>query len=124
MPTIVLSRIGFEGRHGTTAAERRSTRRFEVDIEVEAPLEAAQVSDRLGDTIDYTNVADVIVGIGTGEPVRLLEALARRMLDALAERIPGATFRIELRKLSPPSCPGHPAYSAVRMERRLRTDRR
>jgi dihydroneopterin aldolase len=119
MPTIVLSRIGFEGRHGTTAAERRSTRRFEVDIEVEAPLEAAQVSDRLGDTIDYTEVADVIVGIGTGEPVRLLEALARRMLDALAERIPGATFRIELRKLSPPSCPGHPAYSAVRMERRF-----
>jgi dihydroneopterin aldolase len=124
MPSIVLSRIGFEGRHGTTAAERRSTRRFEVDVEVEAPLEAAQLSDRLGDTIDYTEVADIIVGIGTGEPVRLLEALARRMLDALAGRIPGATFRIELRKLSPPSCPGHPAYSAVRMERRLPTDRR
>jgi 7,8-dihydroneopterin aldolase/epimerase/oxygenase len=118
MPTIVLSRLGFEGRHGHTAAERRSSRRFEVDIEVDAPLEAAQVSDRLGDTIDYTEVAEVIVAIGTGEPVRLLETLARRMLDALAERIPAATFRIELRKLSPPSCPGHPAYSAVRMERR------
>jgi 7,8-dihydroneopterin aldolase/epimerase/oxygenase len=117
MPTLVLSRIGFEGRHGATAAERRASRRFEVDIEVDAALEAAQVSDRLADTIDYSEVADIIVSIGTGEPCRLLESLARRMLDALAERIPGAAFRIELRKLNPPSCAGHPAYSAVRMSR-------
>jgi dihydroneopterin aldolase len=124
MPTIVLSRIAFEGRHGHTAAERRSTRLFEVDIELDAALEAAQVSDRLSDTIDYSAVAEVIVSIGTGEPVRLLEVLARRMLDALAERIPTATaFRIELRKLNPPNCPGHPAHSAVRMERRSRTAR-
>jgi dihydroneopterin aldolase len=118
MPTIVLSRVSFEGRHGVTAAERRSTRRFEVDIEVDAPLEAAQLSDRLSDTIDYGDVAEVIVSIGTGEPHRLIESLARRMLDALGERIPGATFRIELRKLNPPDCPGHPAYSAVRLERK------
>jgi dihydroneopterin aldolase len=86
-------------------------------VEIDATLEAAQVSDRLADTIDYSMVADVIVGIGTGEPHRLLESLARRMVDALAERIPGAGFRLELRKLNPPSCPGHPAYSAVRLER-------
>jgi dihydroneopterin aldolase len=118
MPTLVLSRIGFEGRHGATAAERRASRRFEVDVEVEAPLEAAQVSDRLADTIDYSEVADVIVSIGTGEPHRLLEALARRMLDALAARIPGAAFHIELRKLNPPNCAGHPVYAAVRLSRR------
>jgi dihydroneopterin aldolase len=120
MPTIVLARIGFEGRHGNTAAERKSTRRFEVDVEIEAPLEAAQVSDRLADTIDYSMVAEVIVGIGTGEPHRLLESLARRMVDTLAERIPGAGLRLELRKLNPPSTPGHPAYSAIRLERRPR----
>ena len=118
MPTLMLSRIGFEGRHGATAAERRSARRFEVDVEIEAPLEVAQVSDRLADTIDFCDVAEVIVSVGTGEPRRLLEALARRMLDALAEKIPGAAFRIELRKLNPPDCPGHPAHSAVRMERK------
>jgi dihydroneopterin aldolase len=117
MPTLVLSRIGFEGRHGATAAERRGSRRFEVDIEIDAPLEAAQLSDRLADTIDYTEVADVIVTIGSGEPRRLLESLARRMLDTLADRFPEAGFRIELRKLHPTSCAGHPEYSAVRMSR-------
>ena len=118
MPTIVLSGIAFEGRHGVTAAERRSTRRFEVNVEVDAPLEVAQVSDRLADTIDVGDIAEIVVSIGTGEPHRLIEALARRMLDALAERIPGAVFRLELRKLNPPDCVGHPAYSAVRMERK------
>ncbi len=117
---ILLKQIGFGGRHGATAAERRGTRLFEVDLEIEAPLEAAQVSDRLADTIDYSVAAEVIVSVGTGEPHRLLESLARRMLDKLAERLPGAGFRLELRKLHPPSCPGHPAYSAVRLERPAR----
>src|SRR5262245_26337504 len=98
MTTIVLRKIGFEGRHGATAVERRSTRRFEVDLEVDAPLVEAQTSDRLADTIDYAALAEVIVSVGTGEPHRLLESLARRMLDRLAERVPGASIRLELRK--------------------------
>ncbi len=117
MAVLVLRRIGFEGRHGATAAERRTTRLFEVDLEIEAPLEAAQVSDRLADTIDYSAAAETVVAIGTGEPHRLLESLARRMLDALGARFPAAAFRLELRKLNPPSCPGHPDYAAVRLER-------
>jgi dihydroneopterin aldolase len=117
MPTLILSRIGFEGRHGATVAEQRSARLFEVDIEIDAPLAAAQVSDRLADTIDYRMVADIVVGIGGGEPHRLLESLAKRMVDALAERIPGADFRIELRKLHPPGCAGHPVHAAVRLHR-------
>jgi dihydroneopterin aldolase len=124
MPTLVLSRIAFEGRHGATAAERRSTRLFEVDLEVDAALEAPQTSDRLADTIDYGTLAEVIVTVGSGEPHRLLESLARTMLDALAERLPqGAVVRLELRKLNPPSCPGHPVYAAVRMERPVRRPR-
>lgn len=120
MTTLVVSRIAFEGRHGATAAERRSTRLFEVDVEIDAPVDAAQVSDRLSDTIDYGAVADVVVAVGTGEPHRLLESLARRMLDALAERFPQAAFRIELRKLNPPNCAGHPAWAAVRLARDAR----
>jgi dihydroneopterin aldolase len=117
MTTIVLARLGVEGRHGATALERRSTRRFEVDLEVDFDGGAAERSDRLADTLDYSAMAEVIVGIGTGEPHRLLESLARRMLDNLRERFPGArAFRLELRKLNPPTCPGHPAFSAVRVQ--------
>ncbi len=115
MATIVLSRIGFEGRHGATAAERRNTRHFEVDLEIDMPLETAERSDRLADTVDYSQIADLIVGLGTGEPHRLLESLARRMIEALAAKVPRASLRLELRKLNPPGCPGHPVYAAVRV---------
>jgi 7,8-dihydroneopterin aldolase/epimerase/oxygenase len=120
MATLVLARIGFEGRHGATAAERRSTRHFEVDVEIDAPLDRAELSDRLTDTIDYSAVAEVIVGLGTGEPHHLLESLARRMLDDLGGRYPQAAFRLELRKLNPPGCPGHPVHAAVRLARPAR----
>ncbi len=115
MPTLILSRIAFEGRHGATAVERRSTRLFEVDVEIDAPIEASLGSDRLADTIDYGAVADIVVAIGGGEPHRLLESLAKRMLDVLSERFPRAVFRLELRKLNPPGCAGHPAHAAVRL---------
>ena len=117
MPTLVLSRIGFEGRHGATAVERQSLRRFEADVEIDAPLDVAQSTDRLNDTIDYQQVAEIIVQIGTNQTNHLLEALARHMIDALAARFPGAGFRLELRKLNPPDCPGQPVYAAVRMSR-------
>ena len=115
MPTLVLSRISFAARHGATPAERRSLRRFEVDVEIDAPLETAQSTDRLTDTIDYRQVAEIIVAIGTGETHHLLEALARHMIDALAAHLPKVTMRLELRKLNPPDCPGQAAYAAVRM---------
>src|SRR5688572_13678791 len=115
MATICVSRIGFEGRHGATAAERRTSRRFEVDLEMDVPLARAEASDRLADTVDYAGLCELIVGIGTAEPHRLLESLARRMVTALAARVPEARIRLELRKLSPPYCAGNPAFAAVRV---------
>jgi dihydroneopterin aldolase len=117
MLTIVLHAVEFEGRHGASAIERRTTRKFEVDVEVDYDAKSAEANDRLADAIDYTAVAEIIVRIGSGEPHRLLESLGRRMVVTIRERIPAARgVRLELRKLHPPSCPGHPAYSAVRVQ--------
>jgi dihydroneopterin aldolase len=115
MVTIVLRAIGFEGRHGATAIERKSLRKFEVDLEIDVDGDSGQRTDRLNDTLDYSALAEIVVAIGGGEPHRLLESLARRMVDALEARAPGARVRLELRKLNPPSCPGHPTFSAVRV---------
>jgi len=118
MLTIALARIEFDGRHGNTAAERRATRKFEVDVELDCDVEAAETTDRLADTVDYSRVAEVIVTIGTGEPHHLLESLARRMIDNVGERFPAARrIRLALRKMNPPTCPGHQAYSEVRINR-------
>ena len=114
--TIVLSGLSFEGRHGATVKERRQTRRFEVDVRLEADFRGAERSDRLADALDYRQVADIIVEIGEGEPHRLIESLARRMVDALAEPFPRATITLELRKLAPPGCAGQPRFSAYRIQ--------
>jgi dihydroneopterin aldolase len=116
MLTIALSRIEFDGRHGATAVERRANRKFEVDVELDVDVTGAERSDKLADTVDYSRVAEVIVGIGVGEPHHLLESLARRMVDNLRGRFTAVKrVRLELRKLNPPTCPGHPAWSAVRI---------
>jgi dihydroneopterin aldolase len=119
MLTIALSHIEFDGRHGATAVEQRSKRKFEVDVELDVDVSAAERSDKLVDTVDYSRVADVIVAIGAGEPHHLLESLARRMVDNLRGRFTAIKgVRLELRKLNPPTCPGHPAFSAVRITER------
>jgi 7,8-dihydroneopterin aldolase/epimerase/oxygenase len=113
--TLIVSKIGFEGRHGASAAERQTTRRFEVDVEIETRLDRAESSDRLADTIDFRDIAEAVVSIGVGEPHHLLESLARRMVDALQAKAPGARISLELRKLSPPYCAGNPAHAGVRI---------
>jgi 7,8-dihydroneopterin aldolase/epimerase/oxygenase len=116
MLTISLARLEFDGRHGATAVERRASRKFEVDVELDVEASAAERTDKLADTIDYSKVAEIIVGIGMGEPHRMLESLARRMVDNVRGRFPAVRrVRLELRKLNPPTCPGHPAWSSVRI---------
>ena len=115
MAKILLSAITFEANHGVTSAERAGTRPFEVDVSIEAAVDTAELSDQLSDTIDYQAIAATVVRIGTGDPHHLLESLAREMLNALAQQFPHTRIELELRKLSPPACAGHPRHAAVRL---------
>ncbi|MCA9678543.1 MAG: dihydroneopterin aldolase [Kofleriaceae bacterium] len=114
-PDAVFVRgIEFEGNHGYTAAERRSTRRFRVELVMELPLTAASQSDRIADTVDYFKVSELAVSIGTGSTFRLLERLAGEIGRAIQEHYPRVAVTVVLEKLSPP-CPGVPAASGVRL---------
>ena len=113
---ILLRNLEFQARHGATAVERKLLRRFQVDIDIAYPLEAAAKSDRLGDTVDYNQICAVVVELGTGRTFHLIEALAGALVDAIAERCPQAGITVEVRKLNPP-CPGSPAYAAARLSR-------
>jgi dihydroneopterin aldolase len=115
MPDCVFVRgIEFEGNHGYTAAERRSTRRFRVSLTLELSLTAASQSDRIADTVDYFKVSEVAVAIGTQSTYRLLERLAGEIGRAIQALYPRAAVTVELEKLAPP-CPGVPEASGVRI---------
>ena len=113
--TVHIRNVEFQGKHGASADERRSSRRFQVDVDLIIPdARARWRRDRLADTVNYRDVCEVVVQIGEARPYRLLEALAAEMLREMKQRWPQAQITIELRKLHPP-CPGNPAYTAVRL---------
>jgi dihydroneopterin aldolase len=113
---VFVRGLEFEGNHGYTAAERRGTRRFRVDLMIERDLSAAVASDRLADTVDYWKVSEVVVRLGTQSTYKLIEALAGTMADAIVAMYPGSVVTITLDKLAPP-CPGVPAACGVRLRR-------
>lgn len=112
--SVFVRGLEFEGNHGNSAAERRGTRRFRVNLTLEHPLAAAVASDRLGDTVDYWKVSEIVVALGTRSTFRLLEALAGAIAAKIQDLYPRAQVGIELEKLAPP-CPGVPAACGVRL---------
>jgi dihydroneopterin aldolase len=111
---VRVRNLEFQGNHGASAAERRSTRRFQVDVDLTFAMGRAVESDRLADTVNYRDVCALVVEIGESKPHKLLERLAAAMLRAIEQRWPQARVEIELRKLHPP-CPGNPDFTAVRL---------
>jgi 7,8-dihydroneopterin aldolase/epimerase/oxygenase len=111
---VKIRNVEFQANHGATAGERRSARRFQVDVDLTFDMSRALESDRLTDTINYKDVCEVIVEIGTSRPYKLLERVAAAMMAAIHDRWPRATVLLELRKLHPP-CPGNPDYTAVQI---------
>ena len=111
---IQIRGLEFQGRHGASAAERKTHRRFQVDVDIAADLERPASSDRLADTVNYYEVCAIVHEIGTGAPFKLIEALCGAILGAICARWPGAVVTVEVRKLNP-ACPGNPQYSAVRL---------
>lgn len=112
--SVFVRGLEFEGNHGYTAAERRGTRRFRVNLTLELSLAAAAASDRIVDTVDYWKVSEIVVALGTKSTYRLLEALAGAIGAKIQELYPRAQVVIELEKLAPP-CPGVPASCGVRL---------
>ena len=111
---VFVRGLEFEGNHGYTAAERRGTRRFRVNLTLELPLADAARSDKIADTVDYWKVSEVVVSIGTKSTFKLLEALAGAIGSRIQELYPQAAVEIELEKLAPP-CPGVPAACGVKL---------
>lgn len=120
MDAVFVRGLEFEGNHGYSAAERRGTRRFRVNLVLERDLAAASASDKIADTVDYWKVSEAVVKLGTQSTFRLLEGLAGAMAQAIQDLYPDVTVTIELDKLAPP-CPGVPAACGVRLTRRPRS---
>ena len=105
MPTdrIILTGMQFYGFHGVNPEERRLGQPFIVDLEAELDLSAASVSDRLPDTVSYTDLYRVVKAVVEGEPRNLLEAAAGAIAaGVLAQQPAVAALRVRVQKPRPP----------------------
>ena len=100
--TIFLEDVRFFAHHGVTKAQQTVGAWFSVDVALALDLMPASLSDDLGATVDYGEVARRIVEIGTKERVNLLERLAGLLADALLREFPAREVRLRVRKLTPP----------------------
>ena len=73
-----------------------------MDLTLELPLDASAISDKLADTIDYGELGELVIEIGTKARFHLLEALAAAMAARIQSRWPDAAVTVAIRKASPP----------------------
>ncbi len=93
---ITLRGLRVRGFHGVLASERTEGQDFIVDVVLTVDTRQAAVSDQLVDTVDYAALSSRLAAVVAGEPVNLIETLAKRLADVcLSEaRVEGAEVTV------------------------------
>jgi dihydroneopterin aldolase len=99
---IALRGLRAFGYHGVHETERRDGQEFVIDAIIWLATEPAAESDDLSLTVDYGALADRLVAVVTGSPVRLIETLAQRLADAAAAEPLAREIEITVHKPSAP----------------------
>jgi dihydroneopterin aldolase len=103
MDKLILRELHFVARHGVLPVETETSQHFSATLELELPLAAAGVSDRLDQTIDYCAVQRVVRGIIEGSHKRLIETLAENVAQELLRSFPMlVAVTVEILKPRPP----------------------
>ena len=85
---ILLTGLGFYGRHGALPAERELGGRFVVDVEATLDLRPAGESDDLAATVDYAAMYERVRALVEETRYNLIEALAERIAGELLGAFP------------------------------------
>ncbi|HVE63382.1 MAG TPA: dihydroneopterin aldolase [Mycobacteriales bacterium] len=78
---ITLRGLRVRGFHGVLESERAAGQDFVVDVVLTVDTRQAGVSDKLEDTVDYAELSARLASVVSGEPVHLIETLAKRLAD-------------------------------------------
>ena len=98
---ILLEGIQVPAALGVTAAERRMRRPVLLDLEVERDLRAAGRSDRIGDTLHYTRIFEVVADVAGSQEHKLVEALGERIARGVLEKFGADAVVVTVRKPKP-----------------------
>jgi dihydroneopterin aldolase len=99
--SILLEGIQVPAALGVTAAERRMRRPVLLDIAVVRDLRAAGRSDRIGQTIHYKRIYEVVEDVAANQEHKLVEALGERIAQAILSKFDAEAVTVTVRKPKP-----------------------
>ncbi|HET7052746.1 MAG TPA: dihydroneopterin aldolase [Solirubrobacterales bacterium] len=99
---VDLRGISIYTHHGVSDAEQEVGQRLEFDLSFDVPDCDAVLTDRIEDTVDYSEVCDIVVLAATERSYRTLERLAQVVGERLIERYGCESIRVRASKPEPP----------------------
>lgn len=99
---VELRGLSIYTHHGVSEAEREIGQRLELDVSFDVPHCDALLTDRLEDTVDYGEVADIVALAATERSYKTLERLCHVITERLAERYGCESVVVRAAKPEPP----------------------
>jgi dihydroneopterin aldolase len=99
---VFVKDLEFYAYHGVTSEERTVGHRFKVTVTVGVDGKADS-TDSIGDTVDYGEIADAALWVGTQQQFHTVERLAGATADEIFKRFSSVRdCTIEISKQTPP----------------------
>jgi 7,8-dihydroneopterin aldolase/epimerase/oxygenase len=100
--TIEITGLSLYTRHGVSAAEREIGQRLVFDVAFELDDCDATVTDRVEDTVDYSEVCEQVALAAQERQYKTLERLCTAVADRLIQRFGAESVRVKATKPEPP----------------------
>ena len=115
---IFIQGLEVYGHHGVTSEEKVLGQRLLFDVRLTMDECDAAESDDVVDTVDYTEVLDVVVDVATTQSFSLLERLARATAETILRRFPVDEVWVQVTKPHPPvACALASVAAALELQR-------
>ena len=115
---ILIEGLEVYGHHGVGREEKVLGQRLLYDVRLTIENCEAAYTDRVEDTVDYTEVMDLIVDVATVKSYSLLERLAWVTGEAILKRFPVDEVWVQVTKPRPPvACALDSVGAAVELRR-------
>lgn len=102
MGKVLLQNIKTYAHHGCLPQETAIGSDYRVNVSVRTDLAKASASDQLKDTVDYVHI-NKIVKEEMAIPSKLLEHVAKRILDRIFSELPSVQkAKVSVSKINPP----------------------
>ena len=98
MDYLHITNLFFRGKHGAYDAERKVEQEFSVEVELAFDAAKVGMSDKLANTVDYSDVRKKIRQVIEGTSRYLIETLAEDMARRILEDARIISVKVTIKK--------------------------